>query len=61
MQLSDRYEFWNSSTDKFVEFGTKNIEILRQPLEDPVLTISKTPRSLPFPSNFILKDAGGNR
>lgn len=40
--------------DEFVELGTKNIEALRQPLEDRVITISRAQGSLTFPANFIL-------
>jgi magnesium chelatase family protein len=40
--------------DEFVEFGSKNLEALRQPLEDRVVTISRAQGSLTFPANFIL-------
>lgn len=40
--------------DEFVEMGTKNLEALRQPLEDKVVTISRAQGSLTFPANFIL-------
>jgi magnesium chelatase family protein len=40
--------------DEFSEMGTKNLEALRQPLEDRVITISRAQGSLTFPANFIL-------
>lgn len=40
--------------DEFVEMSTKNIEALRQPLEDRIITISRAQGSLTFPANFIL-------
>ena len=40
--------------DEFAEFGSKNLEALRQPLEDQVVTISRAQGSLTFPANFIL-------
>jgi len=36
------------------EFGTKNLETLRQPLEDRVVTISRASGSLTFPASFVL-------
>ena len=40
--------------DEFVEMSTKNVEALRQPLEDRVITISRAQGSLTFPASFIL-------
>jgi magnesium chelatase family protein len=40
--------------DEFVEMNARNIEALRQPLEDRVITISRAQGSLTFPANFIL-------
>ena len=40
--------------DELPEFGSKNLETLRQPLEDRVVTISRASGSLTFPANFIL-------
>jgi magnesium chelatase family protein len=40
--------------DEFVEFGTKVLEVLRQPMEDKEVTISRAKISLKFPSNFML-------
>ena len=39
--------------DELPEFGTKNLESLRQPLEDKVITISRAAGSLSFPANFM--------
>ncbi len=40
--------------DELPEFGTKLLEMLRQPLEDKHLTISRSSGSLTFPANFML-------
>ena len=40
--------------DELPEFGMKNLETLRQPLEDHVVTIARATGSLTFPANFIL-------
>lgn len=40
--------------DELPEFGTRNLETLRQPLEDRIVTISRASGSLTFPANFIL-------
>ncbi|MFP4322215.1 MAG: YifB family Mg chelatase-like AAA ATPase [Anaerolineales bacterium] len=40
--------------DEFPEFGTKTLEVLRQPMEDKSVTISRARISLQFPSNFML-------
>jgi magnesium chelatase family protein len=39
--------------DEIPEFGTRNLETLRQPLEDHVITISRASGSLTFPANFV--------
>jgi len=39
--------------DEVPELGTRNLETLRQPLEDKVITISRASGSLTFPANFI--------
>ncbi|MCB0079034.1 MAG: YifB family Mg chelatase-like AAA ATPase [Anaerolineales bacterium] len=43
--------------DELVEFGTKTLETLRQPLEDKLITISRARGSLTFPANFVLVGA----
>jgi magnesium chelatase family protein len=40
--------------DELPEFGRRILEMLRQPLEDRKLTISRSSGSLTFPSNFML-------
>jgi magnesium chelatase family protein len=40
--------------DELPEFGTRMLEMLRQPLEDKQLTIARSSGSLTFPSNFML-------
>jgi len=40
--------------DELPEFGSKNLETLRQPLEDRIITISRASGSLTFPANFVL-------
>lgn len=39
--------------DELPEFGSKNLETLRQPLEDKVVTISRAAGTLSFPANFM--------
>jgi magnesium chelatase family protein len=43
--------------DELPEFGKKNLEMLRQPLEDKEITISRARGSLTFPANFVLVGA----
>jgi magnesium chelatase family protein len=40
--------------DELPEFGTRVLEVLRQPLEDKVVTISRAQGTLTFPANFQL-------
>ena len=40
--------------DEFPEFGHNTLEVLRQPLEDRVVTISRAQGSITFPANFML-------
>jgi magnesium chelatase family protein len=39
--------------DELPEFGTRNLETLRQPIEDKTVTISRASGSLTFPANFM--------
>ncbi len=43
--------------DELPEFGHSVLEVLRQPLEDKVITISRAQGSLTFPANFMLVGA----
>jgi magnesium chelatase family protein len=36
------------------EFGTRVLEVMRQPMEDKVVTISRAQGTLTFPANFTL-------
>jgi magnesium chelatase family protein len=40
--------------DELPEFGTRNLETLRQPIEDKTVTISRASGSLTFPASFML-------
>ncbi|MCS7061662.1 MAG: YifB family Mg chelatase-like AAA ATPase [Anaerolineae bacterium] len=40
--------------DELPEFETRSLEVLRQPMEDKVVTISRVSGSLTFPANFQL-------
>ena len=40
--------------DEFPEFSRKALEVLRQPLEDGVVTISRARAALTFPARFML-------
>jgi magnesium chelatase family protein len=53
-QMTGVYEFWILFLDELPEFGTRNLETLRQPLEDRIITISRASGSLTFPANFVL-------
>ncbi|MEI7988488.1 MAG: YifB family Mg chelatase-like AAA ATPase [Chloroflexota bacterium] len=43
--------------DELPEFGQRTLEVLRQPIEDKVVTISRAQGSLTFPANFMLVGA----
>ena len=40
--------------DEAVEFSQKALEVLRQPIEDKVVTISRARGALTFPANFLM-------
>jgi magnesium chelatase family protein len=40
--------------DECTEFGPKSLEVLRQPIEDKIVTISRAKGSVTFPANFLL-------
>jgi magnesium chelatase family protein len=40
--------------DELPEFGTRTLEVLRQPIEDKIVTISRASGTLTFPANFVL-------
>jgi magnesium chelatase family protein len=40
--------------DEFPEFGNRVSEVMRQPMEDKVVNISRAKGSLTFPANFML-------
>ena len=40
--------------DELPEFGQNVLEVLRQPLEDRVVTISRASGAITYPANFIL-------
>jgi magnesium chelatase family protein len=40
--------------DEFTEYGAKTLEVLRQPIEDKIVTISRAKGTLTFPANFLL-------
>ncbi|MDP2661398.1 MAG: YifB family Mg chelatase-like AAA ATPase, partial [Dehalococcoidia bacterium] len=43
--------------DELAEFGQHDLEVLRQPLEDKTVTISRAQGSVTFPANFMLVGA----
>ena len=43
--------------DQVLEFGTRVLEVTRQPMEDKVVTISRAHGTLTFPANFTLVGA----
>ncbi len=43
--------------DELTEFSQKALEVLRQPIEDKIVTISRAKGSLTFPANFLLVTA----
>jgi transcriptional regulator with AAA-type ATPase domain len=43
--------------DELPEFGPRVLEVMRQPIEDKIVTISRAQGSLTFPANFQLMKA----
>lgn len=43
--------------DEMPEFNSRVLEVLRQPLEDKIVTISRAQGSQTFPANFVLISA----
>ncbi len=43
--------------DELPEFGTRVLEVLRQPLEDKIVSIARSTGTLTFPANFMLVGA----
>src|SRR5215207_5693878 len=46
--------FRKLTLDEATEFGVKALEVLRQPVEDRIVTISRAKGSVTFPANFLL-------
>jgi magnesium chelatase family protein len=43
--------------DELIEFGTRKLEMLYQPLEDKTVVIGRSAGTLTYPANFILVGA----
>jgi predicted ATPase with chaperone activity len=43
--------------DELPEFGSQSLEVLRQPLEDRIVTISRATGTVTYPANFIMVSA----
>ncbi|MBL8116665.1 MAG: YifB family Mg chelatase-like AAA ATPase [Anaerolineae bacterium] len=43
--------------DEIVEMSSKTLEVLRQPIEDKIVTISRAQGTMTFPANFLLVGA----
>ena len=43
-----------SFLDEIVEYSQKTLEVMRQPIEDKIVTISRAKGTLTFPANFLL-------
>ena len=51
------YQFLRLLLDELPEFSPRVLEVMRQPIEDKVVTISRAQGSLTFPANFMLVSA----
>jgi len=49
------------SLDDLPEFGSRVLEVLRKPVEEKIVTISRTQGSLNFPANFQMVAAMDTR
>lgn len=52
--MAGSHGYGSSLLDELPEFGSRNLETLRQPLEDRIITISRASGPLTFPANFVL-------
>src|ERR1700694_3709019 len=52
--MAGQYEFCISLLDELPEFAQRTLEVMPQPLEDHVVTISRAHGTLTFPANFQL-------
>jgi magnesium chelatase family protein len=48
------YHFWGLLLDEANEFSKTVLEVMRQPIEDKTVTISRARGTLSFPANFLL-------
>jgi len=48
------YDFSKSLLDEATEHNPRTLEVLRQPIEDKIVTISRAKGTLTFPANFLL-------
>jgi magnesium chelatase family protein len=53
-QKAGPYAFCSSLLDELPEFAQRTLEVMRQPLEDHIVTISRAQGTLTFPANFQL-------
>jgi magnesium chelatase family protein len=52
--VAGTYGFCHLSLDELPEFGQRVLEVMRQPLEDNQVTISRAQGTLTFPASFML-------
>jgi magnesium chelatase family protein len=55
--MPDTVHLWRLFLDELPEFGTRNLEMLRQPIEDRVVTISRVNGSLTYLAAFLFISA----